>query len=251
MPKAAYKIADLRNLGPKSQSMLAGVGIDSQAKLVKVGAVAAYVKAKRADKSVSLNLLYALVGAIESCDWRVVQRERKLALLDAIESYERDHPINNEVTQLSELRNIGKAMLKDFELLGIKSVKQLARCDADKLYTRIHTLTGTRHDPCVWDTYAAAIHQAKTGEALAWWEFTKVRRARKIGAPHPALSLKDGVAKSLFPLTLSLSKGSYLLKKPKNSERFDKLNVSGIQTTILLQHPLKGRGLGRKKHASR
>jgi nucleotidyltransferase/DNA polymerase involved in DNA repair len=80
--------------------------------------------------------------------------------------------------KLKDLRNIGPAMLKDFELLGIASAKQLARCNADRLYTRIQKLTTTRHDPCVWDTYAAAIHQAKTGEALAWWEFTKVRKKR-------------------------------------------------------------------------
>lgn len=80
---------------------------------------------------------------------------------------------------LLQLRNIGKAMRADFELLGIDSIKQLARCDADELYARIQSLTHTRHDPCVWDTYAAAIHQAKTGEALAWWEFTKVRKARQ------------------------------------------------------------------------
>lgn len=81
--------------------------------------------------------------------------------------------------ELSQLRNIGKAMRADFELLGIYSIKQLAKCDADKLYERIQSLTHSRHDPCVWDTYAAAIHQAKTGEALAWWEFSKVRKQRQ------------------------------------------------------------------------
>jgi DNA transformation protein len=85
--------------------------------------------------------------------------------------------------ELLQLRNIGKAMRGDFELLGIRTVAQLARSDADKLYARIQKLTGTRHDPCVWDTYAAAIHQAKTGEALPWWDFTKVRKAREAGAP--------------------------------------------------------------------
>lgn len=81
--------------------------------------------------------------------------------------------------ELLQLRNIGEAMAQDFELLGISSIKQLARCNADKLYARIQMLTQTRHDPCVWDTYAAAIHQAKTGEALPWWDFTKVRKGRE------------------------------------------------------------------------
>jgi nucleotidyltransferase/DNA polymerase involved in DNA repair len=89
--------------------------------------------------------------------------------------------MSNKATtgELGQLRNIGKAMLKDFDLLGIVSVKQLARCNADRLFERIQTLTNSRHDPCVWDTYAAAIHQAKTGEALPWWDFTKVRKERE------------------------------------------------------------------------
>jgi hypothetical protein len=179
--KPSTAIASLRNLGPKSQAMLSKVGIDSQAKLKKIGAVAAYVMAKRAERTVSLNLLYGLVGSIEDCDWKEVKWERKLELLTAIEEYEHRHPTTskqNHVDELSQLRNIGKAMRQDFDLLGIKSVNQLAKCDADKLYAKIQTLTDTRHDPCVWDTYAAAIHQAQTGEALPWWEFTKVRKAR-------------------------------------------------------------------------
>jgi len=79
--------------------------------------------------------------------------------------------------RLQDLRNVGKAMLKDFALLDINSVEQLSCCDADDLYARIQTLTNSRHDPCVWDTYAAAIHQAKTGEALPWWEFTHLRKS--------------------------------------------------------------------------
>ena len=91
------------------------------------------------------------------------------------------------VMQLSELRNIGKAMLRDFDLLGITSVAQLAGQDADELYMRISILTGARHDPCVHDTYAAAIHQAKTGEALNWWAFTPLRKERQRLGSFPKL----------------------------------------------------------------
>ncbi|MDP8998420.1 MAG: helix-hairpin-helix domain-containing protein [Pseudomonadota bacterium] len=92
--------------------------------------------------------------------------------------------------QLSDLRNIGKAMLKDFDLLGITSVAQLAGQDADDLYTRISILTGARHDPCVHDTYAAAIHQAKTGEALNWWAFTPIRKERQKAGTFPQTMLR-------------------------------------------------------------
>jgi nucleotidyltransferase/DNA polymerase involved in DNA repair len=93
------------------------------------------------------------------------------------------------VMQLSELRNIGKAMLVDFKLLGITSVAQLAHQDADELYARIAVLTGARHDPCVHDTYAAAIHQAKTGEALNWWAFTPLRKERQKAGTFPQIML--------------------------------------------------------------
>ena len=80
---------------------------------------------------------------------------------------------------VSVLRNIGTAMRADLVLLGVSTVGELARRDADQLYLDLCVATGARHDPCVHDTFAAAIHQAKTGEALAWWDFTAARKARQ------------------------------------------------------------------------
>lgn len=87
--------------------------------------------------------------------------------------------------KLSDLRNIGRAMLADFKLLKISSVAQLASCSADELYARLQEVSQTRHDPCVWDTFAAAIHQAKTGEALDWWHFTAQRKRRQAAKQFP------------------------------------------------------------------
>jgi hypothetical protein len=36
--------------------------------------------------------------------------------------------------------------------------------------------------PCVEDVFAAAIHQARTGEALDWWIFSRQRRQGAKGA---------------------------------------------------------------------
>ena len=80
---------------------------------------------------------------------------------------------------LGALRNIGAAMLRDFKLLGIASVPQLARQNVDELYTRLSLMTDSGQDPCVHDTFAAAIHQAKTGQALNWWAFTALRKERQ------------------------------------------------------------------------
>jgi len=91
-------------------------------------------------------------------------------------------PLVAEATALSEFRNVGEAMLRDFELLGIASVAELAKQEADELYARLSRITGSRRDPFVHDTFAAAIHQAKTGEALDWWAFTPIRKKRQAGS---------------------------------------------------------------------
>jgi hypothetical protein len=85
---------------------------------------------------------------------------------------------------LKGLRNVGPATLRDFALLGIEKRAQLAQANADELYARLQHLTNSRHDPCVWDVFAAAVHQARTGEAKNWWEFTPVRKARKARVPE-------------------------------------------------------------------
>ncbi len=79
--------------------------------------------------------------------------------------------------RLGDLRNVGKAMLTDFNLLGIERVEQLAECEPRELYDRLQAITGHRHDPCVLDTFMAAVHEARTGERLNWWAFTPARKA--------------------------------------------------------------------------
>jgi hypothetical protein len=77
---------------------------------------------------------------------------------------------------LSDLRNIGPAGLGDFAVLGIENVAQLSTCEPGRLFLDLQRLTGKRQDPCVYDVFAAAIHQAKTGEAKNWWAFTSERK---------------------------------------------------------------------------
>jgi len=78
----------------------------------------------------------------------------------------------------AKLKNVGKAALADFAVLGVTSTAQLTACEADDLYVKLCALTGQRHDPCVHDVFAATIHEARTGEALDWWVFTPSRKER-------------------------------------------------------------------------
>ncbi|WP_332777078.1 TfoX/Sxy family protein [Polaromonas sp.] len=82
-------LADLPNLAPKSQQMLASAGITSAEQLRQLGAVAAYAKAKRSGANVSLNLLWALEAALTGLHWQEVARVHRTSLLLALEEYER------------------------------------------------------------------------------------------------------------------------------------------------------------------
>lgn len=86
---------------------------------------------------------------------------------------------------LADLRNIGKAALADFAVLGIETVPQLAEQEPDTLYLALCQKTRQRHDPCVHDVFAAAIHQARTGEARDWWRFTPQRKSRQQDGTFP------------------------------------------------------------------
>ncbi|USO02497.1 MAG: Mitomycin resistance protein mcrB [Alphaproteobacteria bacterium] len=81
-------------------------------------------------------------------------------------------------SELLSLMNVGKAVLEDLMILGIINIKQLAQQDPDEMYKRLCKITGKRHDPCMWDVFAAIIHEAKTGEKTPWWNWTKIRKSR-------------------------------------------------------------------------
>jgi DNA transformation protein and related proteins len=82
-------IADLPNLGPKSQEILAAVGIASIEQLRSLGSIAAYSQAKQSGANVSLNLLWALEAALTGLDWQDVAHNHRTALLLALDDYEK------------------------------------------------------------------------------------------------------------------------------------------------------------------
>ncbi|HMD30882.1 MAG TPA: helix-hairpin-helix domain-containing protein [Candidatus Acidoferrales bacterium] len=83
--------------------------------------------------------------------------------------------------QLADLVSIGPAMLRDFEMLGIRSVAQLARRDAQAMYETLCRKTGQVQDLCVLDTFTAAVAQARNPRLPArqceWWYWSRRRKA--------------------------------------------------------------------------
>src|SRR5258706_15114557 len=66
-----------------------------------------------------------------------------------------------EPRQLADLISIGPAMLRDFELLGIRSVAQLARQNPRKLYEKLGRVAGQHQDICVLAVFCAAVAQGR------------------------------------------------------------------------------------------
>ena len=58
----------------------------TQAELEAVGSLAAYVRIKRAGFKPSLNMLYAMEGAILGCHWQEISAERRSELIIAADA---------------------------------------------------------------------------------------------------------------------------------------------------------------------
>ncbi len=71
----------LLNLGPKSVAMLASIGIHTRVDLAARGAVETFITLKATGQPVSLNMLWALEGALSERHWREVARDDRLRLL--------------------------------------------------------------------------------------------------------------------------------------------------------------------------
>ena len=81
-------LVTLKNLGPKSQAMLAKAGIHTEDDLRKTGSVMAYVRTKAVWPAASLNLLWALEGALTGRSWQSVAESDRASLLMALEDVE-------------------------------------------------------------------------------------------------------------------------------------------------------------------
>ena len=75
------RISELRGLGPTSAKLLARIDIYDEEQLRAIGAIEAFARIRMTSEfRVSLNLLYALEGALTGQDWRKLSQEQKQSL---------------------------------------------------------------------------------------------------------------------------------------------------------------------------
>ena len=86
--------------------------------------------------------------------------------------------IRNEIKNFRDIPNVGKAIEKNFVLLGIKEPIQLVSKDPYQMYRELRAITGKRYDPCMIDVFISAVRYMEGGPPKKWWEFTKERKER-------------------------------------------------------------------------
>jgi hypothetical protein len=82
--------------------------------------------------------------------------------------------------KLSDLISVGPAMLRDFEILGVRSVAQLARRNPQCLYESLCRVAPQHEDICCLDVFRAAVAQARDPqlpvEQCQWWHWSRDRK---------------------------------------------------------------------------
>lgn len=88
--EVSSEIPRLRNLGKVSAGWLAAIGITRRDQVQMIGPVEIYLRIKSLGYNVSLNLLWALQGAVLDVPWNEIPQEMKQKLRAEVEAAERE-----------------------------------------------------------------------------------------------------------------------------------------------------------------
>jgi hypothetical protein len=83
-----------------------------------------------------------------------------------------------QVHQLLDLPNVGPAIARYLELIGISTPEQLVGADPLHLYQRLGRERGVRQDPCVLDTFISLTRFMDGEKPQPWWAYTAERKRR-------------------------------------------------------------------------
>ena len=81
------------------------------------------------------------------------------------------------MSTLTSIPNVGPPSRASSSASASTSPDDLRGRDADELFERLCALDGRRHDPCLLDTFHAAVDVADGKPARPWWEYSRERKA--------------------------------------------------------------------------
>ena len=81
-----------------------------------------------------------------------------------------------EVVRLEDIPNVGPSIAADLRQLGITSPDDLRSSDPFTLYDVLCRISGRQQDPCVLDTFIAAVRFMQGEPKKPWWKYTAERK---------------------------------------------------------------------------
>jgi predicted GIY-YIG superfamily endonuclease len=81
-----------------------------------------------------------------------------------------------QVAHLEDIPNVGAAVASDLRRLGIFTPAELPGRDPYAMYDDLCRITGQHHDPCLLDTFIAAVRYMAGEPKKPWWKYTGERK---------------------------------------------------------------------------
>ena len=81
-----------------------------------------------------------------------------------------------QLARLEDIPNIGPVVAADLRQLGITTPDDLLGRDPYAMYDDLCRITGQRHDPCLLDTFIAAVRFMEGEPKQPWWKYTAERK---------------------------------------------------------------------------
>ena len=93
---------------------------------------------------------------------------------------------SRDVARLVDIPNVGPAIAADLRQLGISQPADLLGRDPYEMYDDLCHITGQRHDPCLLDTFIAAVRFMAGGPKKPWWAYSAERKRHLAARTLPA-----------------------------------------------------------------
>ena len=81
-----------------------------------------------------------------------------------------------DIARLEDIPNIAPAVAGDLRQLGVMQPVDLLGRDPYPMYDDLCRITGQRHDPCLLDTFIAAVRYMAGEPKKPWWKYTAERK---------------------------------------------------------------------------
>jgi predicted GIY-YIG superfamily endonuclease len=138
------------------------------------GTASRYTRSRRPVKLIYQELHPSQSSALKrEAAIKAMNREGKLTMIQ-----QRKKPAQGkrDIARLQDIPNIGPAIAADLRQLEIASPADLPGRDPYAMYDELCRITGQRHDPCLLDTFIAAVRYMEGAPKKPWWKYTAERK---------------------------------------------------------------------------